>query len=181
MEQSRYDALAEEKDTLQAAYDELSSRHDDCAGELDDLTEKKKQADADLDALKEAAGPFLDLPAERQAELLAVVDLTAQKGALENEVASLQGQLEALNADAIRIKGEARQFPAGYLYAGQDFDAGRYKVYGGSSNFIVYSSGGTLRVNIILGGAYGVEEYIYTFASGDEVQAGSAFSMVPVE
>lgn len=86
-----------------------------------------------------------------------------------------------MNADIIKVSGKAKSYPAGDLTAGIDFPVGRYKIYGGSSNFIVHDADGWLRVNIILGSKYGVSEYIYTFAEGDQVRAESAFKMVPVK
>ena len=64
--------------------------------------------------------------------------------------------------------------------AGEDFEVGRYKIYGGSSNFIVYSRYGDLEVNTILGD-WGVEEYVYTFNNGDEIEAHSSFKMQPIQ
>ena len=49
-----------------------------------------------------------------------------------------------------------------------------------TSNFIVYSRWGDLEVNTILGD-WGVEEYVYTFNEGDEVEAHSSFKMQPIE
>ena len=75
----------------------------------------------------------------------------------------------------------AVEIPPGMYTVGKDIPAGRYKIHGGSSNFFVYSSSGSLEVNIILGGRYGVEEYLYTFKSGDEVEARSSFKLTPIE
>lgn len=103
-----------------------------------------------------------------------VIDLTNQKEKLEKEI-------ENLKSDVIKVKGEPRQYPAGQLTAGSDVPTGKYKIYGGNSNFIVYSSYGTLKVNIILGSRLGVDEYIYTFEKGDKIKAESPFKLVPVE
>ena len=98
----------------------------------------------------------------------------------KSEKTSLEKDLEKLNRDIITAKGKAKSYPAGQLVAGKDFEAGRYKIYGGSSNFVVYSLFGELEVNIILGD-WGVEEYVYTFKEGDEIEAGSSFKMQPIE
>lgn len=102
-----------------------------------------------------------------------VEELTDTKNSLETEVAKLK-------EDVIKTKGQAKSYPAGYLTAGTDFETGRYKIYGGSSNFVVHSAGGSLRVNIILG-SYGIDEYVYTFSVGDKVEARSSFKMIPIE
>lgn len=98
----------------------------------------------------------------------------------KSEKTSLEKDLERLNGDIITARGKAKSYPAGQLVAGKDFETGRYKIYGGSSNFVVYSLLGELEVNIILGD-WGVEEYVYTFNEGDEIEAGSSFKMQPIE
>ena len=110
-----------------------------------------------------------------------IMILDAKKVSLEKQISDAKAQLDKLNGDIIKATGSAKTYPAGYLTAGQDFPVGRYKIYGGSSNFIVYSSYGDLMVNIILGRQFGVSEYIYRFSSGDEVQSGSSFKMIPVQ
>lgn len=100
---------------------------------------------------------------------------------LEDKKTSLQTELDGLNKEVIRVKGEGKTYPAGYLTVGDDIPPGRYKISGGSSNFFVHSSSGALQVNIILGGRYGVEEYLYTFKNGDKVQAESSFKLTPIE
>ena len=98
----------------------------------------------------------------------------------KSEKNSLEEEIERLNEDVITAKGKAKTYPAGQLVAGEDFEVGRYKIYGGNSNFIVYSRWGDLEVNTILGD-WGVEEYVYTFNEGDEVEAHSSFKMQPIE
>lgn len=135
------------------------------------------------------------LSAQEQTRLKSILDidaeidsLNAQKSSLESEVAgleteksNLQSTIAKLQGDIVVLKGQPISFPAGYFIAGTDFDVGRYKIYGGSSNFVVHSASGSLRVNIILGGSYGVDEYIYTFSKGDEIEASSSFKLVLVE
>lgn len=104
-----------------------------------------------------------------------VAELTTQKQDLEN-------QINTLSQNVIKIKGQPKTYPAGQLVAGEDIPIGKYKIYGGSSNFIVHSATGSLQVNIILGsGQYKVSEYIYTFKEGDNIKANSSFKLVEVE
>lgn len=98
----------------------------------------------------------------------------------KNEKSKLEKEIDKLNGDVITARGKAKTYPAGQLIAGEDFKVGRYKIYGGNSNFIVYSRFGDLEVNTILGD-WGVDEYIYTFNEGDEVEAHSSFKMQPIE
>ena len=103
-----------------------------------------------------------------------VKDLTIQKEKLEKDI-------ENLKSDIIKIKVEPKQYPAGQLTAVNEIPIGKYKIYGGNSNFVVYSSYGKLKVNIILGTSIGVDEYIYTFETGDKIKAESSFKLVAVE
>lgn len=108
--------------------------------------------------------------------------LNSNISTLENTKDELNEEIEKLNEDVIKLKGESKTYPAGHLTAGIEVPIGKYKIYGGSSNFIVYSSNGSLQVNIILGSeSYKVSEYIYTFKDGDKIQAASSFKLVSVE
>lgn len=109
-------------------------------------------------------------------------ELKKEVSSLENKKQSLNTEIQQLNGEVTKIKGEPKTYPAGQLTAGADVPIGRYKIYGGSSNFVVYSSSGSLEVNVILGsGAYNVNEYIYTFKTGDIIKANSSFKLVSIE
>jgi len=109
-------------------------------------------------------------------------ELNSEISSLENKKQTLNTEIEQLNGEVIKIKGKPKSYPAGHLTAGTDIPTGKYKIYGGSSNFAVYSKYGELEVNIILGGSYGgVNEYIYTFNIGDKIEARSSFKLVEVK
>ncbi len=119
---------------------------------------------------------------EKQDEINKTIkDLEEKVIKLTEERQSLETQIENLKSDVVKIKGEPKTYPAGHLTAGTDIPIGKYKIYGGSSNFVVYSAYGNLEVNIILGSRYGVEEYIYTFKSGDKIEADSSFKLIEVK
>ena len=109
-------------------------------------------------------------------------NLNSTKNTLQDEVNKLNEQKNQLNSEIISIKGQPLSFPAGYFTAGTDFEAGRYKIYDGNSNFVVYDILGDLKVNIILGNdsKYYVSEYIYNFNNGDKIEASSSFKLVLV-
>lgn len=109
-------------------------------------------------------------------------ELNSEISSLENKKQSLNTEIQRLNSEVTKIKGEPKTYPAGQLTAGVDVPIGKYKIYGGNSNFMVYSSSGRLEVNIILGsGSYNVNEYIYTFKTGDIIKANSSFKLVSIE
>lgn len=149
-------------------YNDLSQRHEELQEKYVELENKYNNAikKEEIDELN------------RNIEML-----EETKVSLENDISDLQSEKNKLSESIIKIKGTPKTYPAGYLTVGEDIAAGRYKVYGGTSNFIVYNSYGDLRVNIILSNTYswGVKEYIYNFINGDEVQAGSSFKLVAIE
>ncbi|HIU23292.1 MAG TPA: hypothetical protein IAD49_06925 [Candidatus Fimihabitans intestinipullorum] len=109
-------------------------------------------------------------------------DLNSQKTDLQNDINELQKQKDKLSEEVITLKGQPISFPAGYFTAGDDFETGRYKIYDGNSNFVVYDLFGDLKVNIILGSdpRFDTSEYIYSFSKGDEIIADSSFKLVAV-
>lgn len=158
----------------------------DANNELNDLKAKIKDNESMI-ATKN--GNILELNSkiselsqtDKQAEIEnSIKALESKVNTLTSQKTQLESEIETLKADVITLKGEPKTYPAGQLTAGIDVPIGKYKIYGGSSNFIVRSSSGGLRVNTILGGNYGVDEYIYTFRYGDKIDAHSSFKLVEV-
>ena len=168
-----YNSAVSEKDALQAEYDDLQAEY-----------EQYKEDTADYLAMTDTEKAAQQELVQHQDEIDALTDeketLENEISALQNEITGLEEEIEELEGDAITAAGQPKKYPAGYLYAGTDFPTGRYRIYDGSSNFVVYDAAGRLRVNIILGGRYGVDEYIYTFSIGDEIQADSSFKLEPI-
>lgn len=147
---------------------------------FDIATQQLKDQATETWVLKDSES-FIEIENEKE-------KLEQEKESLDKEISSLKAdkeelndELEKLSGDIIKEKGKAKTYPAGQLTAGTDVPTGKYKIYGGSSNFIVYSSYGNLEVNIILGGRYGINEYIYTFKTGDKIKANSSFKLIAVE
>lgn len=108
-------------------------------------------------------------------------ELNSSISSLESKKESLNTEIDKLSGEVIKIKGQPKTYPAGHLTVGTDVPSGKYKIYDGKSNFVVYSLYGDLEVNIILGGNYGVQEYIYTFKTGDKIEAGSPFKLIEIQ
>lgn len=109
-------------------------------------------------------------------------EIKSEISLLENKKQTLNTEIQELNSEVVKIKGQPKTYPAGQLTAGTDIPVGKYKIYDGNSNFVVYSKSGELKVNIILGAEnYGVNEYVYTFKEGDMVKANSSFKLVTIE
>lgn len=158
--QSRYNSLNEQ-------YDALAREHDQY---VTDSAPFLKLNETEQEAAIKLAG--------RENEIKELEDI---KSKLQSEISQLETKIKNLKSDVIKITGKEKKYPAGYFTVGVDIPPGRYKIFGGSSNFVVHNAGGRLRVNIILGKSYGVKEYIYTFEEEDQVQAESTFKLVPVQ
>ena len=100
---------------------------------------------------------------------------------LKNEVAAKSTELEQLKTGIVQAQEAPKHLPAGYFTVGTDIPAGRYSV-SGKSNFFLYSAGGDLKVNTILGGGrWGEESYVCYLNDGDIIKANSACTYTPVK
>jgi len=144
---------------IKTAYGELNNKVKEQENKINELNQKEKQEQINKN--------INDLE-------IKVTELTNTKNALQQEI-------DSLNEEVIKTKGEPKTYPAGHLIAGTDVPTGKYKIFGGHSNFVVRSATGRLEVNIILGTSYGVDEYIYTFKKGDNIEADSSFKLIEIE
>lgn len=170
-----------DKMDLENKYNEINSKYVNTDKELQetktklaDANQKISQNQSEIEELKQI---------DKQEEISNnITTLESKVTELTNQKASLETQVSELNSEVIKLKGEPKTYPAGQLVAGTDVPTGKYKIYGGNSNFVVYSASGSLQVNIVLGtNAYSVSEYIYTFKTGDKIEARSSFKLVEVE
>lgn len=181
--------LQTEQVSLQRNYDALTASHGYLTDVKAELQNDFDNLDSAYTALQLEASGFLELNSEERQAALDFIRRNGNIAELDNRILALYAEIESLNnqisvlqADVIRIAGESRAFPAGFFVAGEDFPVGRYRIYGGSSNFFVRDRNGRSRVNIIFGTRdTHVTEYIYRFAAGDEIEARSAFRMISVE
>ena len=172
----------------QEEYDELKKDYNSMDLDYTSLQAKNVLLQADYDTLVAETKAYTKLSKEEKDFFIKAIgkndiieEMDIEIDDKTNQITELEERISDLEADIITIKGDPKTYPAGYLYAGSDFEVGRYKIYDGKSNFFVHSSSGESRVNIILGGKYGVEEYIYKFSPGDEIEARGSFKMVTVE
>lgn len=172
----------------QEKFDEFKASYDSLDIEYASLKAKNVLLQADYYTLVEETKAFTKLSDEEKDIFIEAIDnrdiIIEMNNEIEeksNQIIELDEKIASLKSEVIKISSEPKKYPAGYLYAGTDFEVGRYKIHDGSSNFMVKSSSGESRVNIILGGKYGVEEYIYKFSLGDEVEARGSFKMVSIE
>lgn len=165
--------LNSNKKDIEEKYKNLSSKYETIKSNLEDKNIELKSMEEQNKRLSKE---------EKQKELENKIStLESNISSLTTQKQSLQNQIDSINGEIIKIKGQPKTYPAGHLVAGTDVPTGKYKIYDGNSNFAVYSSYGNLEVNIILGGRYGVNEYIYTFNTGDRIEASSSFKLVEIQ
>ena len=162
------------KDQTKKDYDLINSKYSQSQKDLENQKKKTEEANKKIEELSQE---------DKKKELeKSISSLESKISELTKNKEDLDTQISQLNGEVVKLKGQPKSYPAGQLTAGTDIPTGKYKIYGGSSNFVVYSSSGSLQVNIILGtGSYNVSEYIYTFKTGDKIEANSSFKLVEVE
>lgn len=145
------------------------------------ITKLKKQEQEER--IKELNGQIKTLGRQAEQEKLnkSIKELEEKNAELTDEKKLLESKIKTLKEDIIKEKGKAKTYPAGHLSVSTDIPTGKYKIYDGKGNFVVHSANGSLEVNIILGGTYGIKEYIYTFKEGDKVETNASFKLISVE
>ncbi|MFC4023610.1 hypothetical protein ACFOUV_07215 [Oceanobacillus longus] len=191
-------ALEEEKVT----HEELTSKMEELEENVTELEGQIADAESTLaDTESKVAGEEKTL-SERQDEVEEALALVSERDGLvdeltriENEVGSRQSDLEALDSDIlnkqdelaslegqiIEKSGEPINLLAGEWIVGLDLPAARYQA-SGSSNFVVYSAGGGLVVNTILGdSSVGDGDYVFFAKDGYRIESSAPATLTPVE
>ncbi|MEI7577232.1 MAG: hypothetical protein WCK51_10080 [Armatimonadota bacterium] len=96
----------------------------------------------------------------------------------KSELSEKQREWNRLTQKIERKLAEPTELPAGRFTVGSDIQGGRYRVTG-SSNFVVRTSDGDLKVNTILGDS-GNDSYVCRLDDGDEIQAESRILLYPL-
>ena len=145
--------------------------------EINNEFEEQKAIYDDYTAYKNAK-------AAKDAEIIQL-DATIQEK--NNSISSLDADISAKSAELDKLKNaiqrteeEPKVLTAGHYTVGNDLPPGRYIVTG-SSNFIVYSLWGDLKVNTILGGQIGVESFTCELESGDTMQLSGKDTFTPIK
>lgn len=166
--------ITKNNENMTADYKSLENRYNQTTKDLNKVKEETKNKEEEISELKQEE-KIKEIENKINGLNTEVMSLQTQKDSLNTEIATLK-------EETIKLKGEPKTYPAGQLVAGTDVPVGKYKIFGGNSNFVVYSAYGDLKVNIILGnGSFNVNEYIYTFQEGDKIEARSSFKLVSVE
>ncbi|MFZ3577625.1 hypothetical protein [Virgibacillus sp. DJP39] len=182
--------IGDEQDKLKEIKGEVEKVSDNLSDEESKFVERKSQIDAEL--------------AEKQGEIdkvLALVDdkesiadeLTATKSKLDSQQSKLdklnstikgkQAELDKLEKGIAKKEGEPINLISGEFIVGRDLPPGRYQAtnVGEGSNFVVYSSDGSLKVNTILGESFGYGDYVFWAEDGDLIESAAKVKLIPVQ
>lgn len=124
----------------------------------------------------------------KDAKAAEISDLDNQINDKSNTVVHLDSEISSKNAELDQLKNliqrtgeEPKKLPAGQFTVGTDLPEGRYLV-SGSSNFVVHSAGGKLKVNTILGNSsVGDGDYVCTLSLGDEMELHARTTFTPIK
>ncbi|NIK12158.1 hypothetical protein [Alkalibacillus almallahensis] len=174
-EKVSYESLSEQTNTLQGDLNNYEEKIETKESELDDLETQVDSKNSELEQLIQLEEDRDDLVSEKSTLESDVSDLEDKVNSLETELSNLEGGVE-------KAEGENKHLGAGHFVVGTDLPEGRYEVYpeGRGSNFVVRNSGGSLKVNTILGRS-GVESYVFTATEGDTIETEESVRFEPVE
>ncbi len=168
--------LETEKQTLN---DEISTLQDEVIAKEEKLSDLKAEHE-DVYALVDNKGQLEE----------DVKTLESELGTIQTDIENAKSELDIINGEIAAASGKLQEIDeapvelaSGQYFVGQDFPAGRYKAtnVGQGSNFIVYSSSGTLKVNTILGEDWGYGDYVFYAEEGDLVETAAKVKLIPVE
>lgn len=195
-------------DEAKLSYDELLTKVEEQEKTLEDLeaaveeknseiSEKEKEVKAKLteqdDKLKakeKEVNEILTLLENKESLEKEVKDLenavakkSSEETSVQQKIDAKQKELEKIENAIVEKMDEPVTLSAGQFIVGTDFAPGRYKAVsnGGAGNFVVYDASGSLKVNSILGGSYGVAEYVFFSDIGDKVETTNPIKLIPVE
>lgn len=149
--------------------------------ELLAINQKISDAQKEIDEKSEIIKAANDYTSNKEQLEQDYKNKSSELDSLNAQITSKQAELDTLTGNIIKAKSEPKTLSAGEFTVGSDLPAGRYNV-SGSSNFVVYSSSGSLKVNTILGSSIvGSGDYVCTLADGDMMKLSAKTTFTPIE
>lgn len=172
------------------SYNQIESEIKKQNEELTSTKEKLAAANKELASVQTQYKEAKDLIAKREelvknVQLSQDVQMTMKKeiDQMNEQLNTKKIELERLSNAIVTKKQTPKQLPAGHFTVGKDIEAGRYQVtaVGRGSNFVVRDSIGDLKVNTIIGGGFGVAEYVVELADGDSIEQEMRVKFTSIE
>lgn len=159
--------------------------------ELDEIQENIDELSDEYDAHKEEFERLLSLVEEEETLIKNIETLNktldekeAKKKALKGDIKGKEKELSKIENVVSKTKEDPIELIAGQYIVGTDIPEGRYQAtnIGDGSNFVVHSSGGSLKVNTILGDSIvGSGDYVFFADDGDVIETRGRAKLIPVE
>lgn len=142
-----------------------------------ELSDLKQEVSSNEKIIKE----MNEYNANKEALNAEIIKKQSTISSLDAKIKVKSDELDFLTGKAAKAVSDPKRLGAGVFTVGTDLTPGRYSVTG-SSNFVVYDSTGSLKVNTILGsGRYAVANYTCNLEIGDEMELDSACVFTPIE
>jgi len=169
------------KEELEEINKEINDRRN-TSGTLKNTIAEREQ---ELEQLEEEMADIIELDNNREELEEEVKTLAIKVGELKAEIREKEEELEALTAGVKAREEEPIELGAGQYLVGMDLPPDRYEVFpvGRGSNFFVYGSSGSSKVNVILSNreGHGVPSYVFVASDGDYIETNTPVKFVPVE
>ncbi|MFD1039258.1 hypothetical protein ACFQ3N_12770 [Virgibacillus byunsanensis] len=192
-----YEALLSKIEQLESTIKNVESTIEDKENVLDEVEGKVQEANDKLDeeesklnSKKDEVDEIFSLIDEKEvfsSDIEALQKELDNKSTEVDEISSLievkQSELEKIENSIVKKKAEPIDLLSGEYIVGSDVPAGRYQAtnVGRGSNFVVYSSGGSLKVNTILGDDWGDGDYVFWAEDGDFIETAAQVKLIPIE
>jgi len=169
--------IKEAEKELDGMEKELSTTNSD----LEDINEQVKVAKGKLESNQAEFDKLQELAKNREQIKTDVDKATTTLETLKTNIDKATEKLQAVTGKVTKAKGKPTEIGAGHFVFGSDIKPGRYEVtpVGRGTNFVVYSSGGSLAVNTILGSD--VPSYVFKAGDGYTLETEGRVKLTPVE
>ncbi|TPE68010.1 peptidoglycan bridge formation glycyltransferase FemA/FemB family protein [Halalkalibacterium halodurans] len=172
-------------------YEELIEEITSKESELEEIVEAKNEAwieyeelEETIESKREAIDEALDIYERREQVEEEIKEQNSQVEELKAEVSSLEDEIASLTGELKKKESEPISLAAGHFVVGSDIQPARYvaEADGGSGNFVVYSSDGSVKVNTILGeGRHREKEFVFYANEGDILDLSTRIKFTEVE
>ncbi|MGJ9457990.1 hypothetical protein [Oceanobacillus sp. CF4.6] len=187
-EKVTYEELTSRMAELEENVTELEGKIADAASTLADTASKVASEEKTLSDRQDEVEEALALISERDGLVDELTTLESEVDnrqsdveELDSEILNKQDNLASLEGQILEKSGEPINLLAGEWIVGLDLPAARYQA-SGSSNFVVYSAGGGLVVNTILGdSSVGDGDYVFFAKDGYMIESSAPATLLPVE
>lgn len=189
-------AYASGQESSTAKVNEEALNYNQLLAEVEKQQKELEAVNSDIESAKENLQVINDDLDKNQSRFDRLKDLASNETKIKSEITAAETTLDGLKSNIdeakdtlgglegkiVKAKGKPTEVGAGHFVFGSDIKPGRYEVtpVGRGTNFVVYSSSGSLAVNTILG-SNGVPSYVFEAGDGYTLENEGRVKLTPVE